>query len=40
VKLAVVGHVEWVDVVLVDRLPVVGETWRLGTPGRRPPAAV
>jgi ribokinase len=25
VKLAVVGHVEWVDFVLVDRLPAVGE---------------
>ncbi len=24
-KLAVVGHVEWVDFVLVDRLPAVGE---------------
>jgi ribokinase len=25
VKLAVVGHVEWVDFVLVDRLPALGE---------------
>jgi ribokinase len=25
VKLAVVGHVEWVDFVLVDRLPAPGE---------------